>query len=100
MSDIMLDFEKLQSEVIETNQQVIGNLQDALASAQNAINGLTSKGWSGKAQAAFATKFANYQNDTIVLHGGIDRYIEALKSIGQEGSDMVQEKDRNAQKTL
>lgn len=96
----MLDFDKLEKEVISRNQMALESMKEAMGTAKSAVNALYAKGWKGEAQAAFAVKFAKYEKDTAVLCGHMVQLAKALNTIGQDGTHMVNEKSKAVEQTL
>ena len=98
--DIILDFDKLEAEVLDRNKEVLSNIQKAMLVTKSTLESLTAKGWSGEAAAAFTIQYKEYQKDTAVLCGHIVQLQNALYQIGEEGMDTVQKNSNEVENTL
>ena len=99
-ADIMLDIDRMESEVYNRNRRVLESIQDAMHMAGSAVATLGETGWRGEAQEAFAAKFERCQTETKRLCEQIERLQHALRTIGEEGSHMTDVKSKAVEATL
>lgn len=80
-TDIFLDLDQLNTEVIAVNSQKLRDIEKAMRSAFTAVSALTLMGWEGDSKDCFVQEFANYKKEIQAFTVALKDFTTKLKTI-------------------
>ena len=97
-TDIYLNLDQLNSEVITLNSQKLKNIENVIRSSCTAVSRLTLNGWDGESKDVFVKEFAGYKKEIQAFTMSLKDFTGQLKTIHRNGKNLNSQSSKIAAK--